>query len=89
MSANYALSRQHLHLRHLKRSTLALQGAAQKLRLMKPSTKHFQILTDVSAIIPAGRMTLLLGPPGSGKSTLLQALAGKQQRNKPKVCCCG
>ena len=52
---------------------------------MKPSTKHFSILDDVSAIIPPGRMTLLLGPPGSGKSTLLAALAGKLQRTNLKV----
>lgn len=52
---------------------------------MKPSTKHFSILDDVSAIIPPGRMTLLLGPPGAGKSTLLAALAGKLQSTNLKV----
>ena len=52
---------------------------------MRPSTKHFSILENVSAIIPPGRMTLLLGPPGSGKSTLLAALAGKLQRTNLKV----
>ena len=52
---------------------------------MQSSTKHFNILEDVSAIIPPGRMTLLLGPPGSGKSTLLAALAGKLQTSNLKV----
>ena len=52
---------------------------------MKPSTKHFSILDGVSAIIPPGRMTLLLGPPGAGKSTLLAALAGKLQSTNLKV----
>ena len=57
----------------------------QKFKFMQSSTKHFNILEDVSAIIPPGRMTLLLGPPGSGKSTLLAALAGKLQASNLKV----
>lgn len=62
-----------------------VQGLLLRLKLMKPSTKHFSILDDVSAIIPSGRMTLLLGPPGAGKSTLLAALAGKLQSTNLKV----
>ena len=63
----------------------AVQGLFQKFRFMQSSTKHFNVLEDVSAIIPPGRMTLLLGPPGSGKSTLLAALAGKLQASNLKV----
>ncbi len=62
-----------------------VQGLFQKFKFMQSSTKHFNILEDVSAIIPPGRMTLLLGPPGSGKSTLLAALAGKLQSSNLKV----
>ncbi|KAL0029477.1 hypothetical protein WJX77_010449 [Trebouxia sp. C0004] len=61
------------------------EGLFQKLRLMQSSMTHFAILEDVSAIIPPGRMTLLLGPPGSGKSTLLAALAGKLQASNLKM----
>ena len=63
----------------------ALQGLLLRLKLMKPSTKHFSILDGVSATIPPGRVTLLLGPPGAGKSTLLAALAGKLQSTNLKV----
>lgn len=66
-------------------SAVALQGVLMTLKLMKPSTRRFSILDDVSAIIPPGRMTLLLGPPGSGKSTLLAALAGKLQSTNLRV----
>lgn len=66
-------------------STVALQGLLMTLKLMKPSTRRFSILDDVSAIIPPSRMTLLLGPPGSGKSTLLAALAGKLQSTNLRV----
>lgn len=34
------------------------------------------VLTDVTAQIPAGRVTALVGPSGAGKSTLLLALLG-------------
>ena len=34
------------------------------------------ILSDVSAVIPAGTVTGLLGPNGAGKSTLLRLIAG-------------
>ena len=67
------------------KSTLLLQAIAQALRLMKSPKTKFSILEDISGIVPAGRMTLLLGPPGSGKSTLLQALAGKLQKTDLKV----
>ena len=63
-----------------------MQGALQRLHLLKSQKTRLNILDDISGIIPAGRMTLLLGPPGSGKSTLLQALAGKLQKTDLKVC---
>ncbi|RJO73771.1 ABC transporter ATP-binding protein [Nocardia panacis] len=34
------------------------------------------VLRDISATIPAGRVTALVGPNGSGKSTLLATIAG-------------
>ncbi|WP_280420807.1 zinc ABC transporter ATP-binding protein AztA [Nocardia carnea] len=34
------------------------------------------VLRDVTATLPAGRVTALMGPNGSGKSTLLAVLAG-------------
>jgi iron complex transport system ATP-binding protein len=34
------------------------------------------ILSDVSAVFPPGRISVILGPNGAGKSTLLEALAG-------------
>ncbi|AIY03848.1 ABC-type multidrug transport system, ATPase component [Arthrobacter sp. PAMC 25486] len=37
------------------------------------------VLANISANIPAGRITGLLGPSGSGKTTLLRALVGVQK----------
>ena len=36
------------------------------------------VLHDISASLPAGRVTGLFGPSGSGKSTLIRAIAGVQ-----------
>ncbi|KAI4379902.1 hypothetical protein MLD38_006141 [Melastoma candidum] len=53
------------------------EGFLSSIHLLPSRKKTFPILNDLSGIIRAGRITLLLGPPGSGKTTLLQALAGK------------
>ncbi|QRV93619.1 ABC transporter [Ceratobasidium sp. AG-Ba] len=37
-----------------------------------------QILKDVSAVFPSGKVTAILGPSGAGKSTLLQLLASRR-----------
>lgn len=52
-----------------------------KFRMIKSERRKFQILDNISGVIPPNRICLLLGPPGSGKSTLLQALAGKMQHS--------
>ncbi len=39
-----------------------------------------EVVTDLSAEIPSGRVTGLFGPSGSGKSTLIRAIAGVQAR---------
>lgn len=62
-----------------------LQGVLQRVHLLKSKKTRLMILDDISSIIPAGRMTGLLGPPGSGKSSLLQALAGKLQKTDLEV----
>eukprot|EP00884_Botryococcus_braunii_P023385 jgi/Botrbrau1/9730/Bobra.0388s0022.1 len=51
-----------------------------QLHLLRAARRKLVILNDITATIPAGRLTLLLGPPSCGKSTLLKALAGKLQR---------
>ncbi|XP_038885457.1 ABC transporter G family member 42-like isoform X2 [Benincasa hispida] len=61
--------------RNLIESALSLVG----IKLAK--TIKLTILKDVSGIVKASRMTLLLGPPSSGKTTLLLALAGKLDPN--------
>jgi ABC-2 type transport system ATP-binding protein len=38
------------------------------------------VVRELSASVPAGRVTGLLGPSGSGKSTLIRAVAGVQAR---------
>ncbi|KAK9788281.1 hypothetical protein WJX73_004447 [Symbiochloris irregularis] len=50
-----------------------------KLKLLRDPKRQFIILDNLSGVLPAGRMCLLLGPPGSGKSVLLQTLAGKSR----------
>ncbi len=57
------------------------QSILVKARLLRPARRKLVILKDLSGAIPAGRLTLLLGPPSCGKSTLLKALAGKLQRS--------
>ncbi|KAL0921025.1 hypothetical protein M5K25_008052 [Dendrobium thyrsiflorum] len=58
-------------IKNVAESMCALLG----IRLSKMT--NINILKDVSGIIRASRMTLLLGPPSSGKTTLLLTLAGK------------
>eukprot|EP00906_Rhabdomonas_costata_P011304 RCo016040 len=43
----------------------------------RPARQWCDVLTDLNAVFPSGKMTLLLGAPGSGKTTLLKLLAGK------------
>ena len=35
-----------------------------------------QVLTELTASVPAGRITALVGPNGSGKTTLIKLLLG-------------
>lgn len=43
------------------------------------------ILSDISASIPAGKITGLLGPSGAGKTTLIKTLLGLQKVSKGQV----
>src|SRR5688500_5834920 len=45
----------------------------------------FVALDDVSASIPSGRLTALLGPSGGGKSTLLRIIAGLETADSGRV----
>ncbi|XP_020581976.1 ABC transporter G family member 35-like isoform X2 [Phalaenopsis equestris] len=54
-----------------------LEAIANYLHILPNKKRPFTILHNLSGIIKAHRMTLLLGPPGSGKTTVLLALAGK------------
>jgi sulfate transport system ATP-binding protein len=45
----------------------------------------FTALDDVSAEVPAGSLTALLGPSGSGKSTLLRVVAGLERPDAGEV----
>jgi sulfate transport system ATP-binding protein len=46
---------------------------------------EFAALTDVSAIVPDGSLTALLGPSGGGKSTLLRVIAGLEVPDEGRV----
>ncbi|KAK9816709.1 hypothetical protein WJX72_004056 [[Myrmecia] bisecta] len=59
-----------------------VEGAIQKVGLLRGQKRPFTILKNVSGVLKPGRLTLLLGPPGSGKSTFLKALAGQLQGSK-------
>ncbi len=50
--------------------------AARHLSLVGPEGPVF---TDVSLDLPAGRLTVLVGPSGSGRSSLLLALCGRMR----------
>lgn len=39
-------------------------------------SEDFEILTDISLVIPAGKCTVIMGSSGCGKSTLLKIIAG-------------
>ncbi len=43
-------------------------------------------LNGVTAEIPSGSLTAILGPSGSGKSTLLKVIAGLEQPDRGRVC---
>ncbi len=47
------------------------------------------LLDDVSASIPAGALTALVGRNGTGKSTLLRALAGLGERQRGRILLAG
>ena len=44
-----------------------------------------RVLPGLSCVVPAGRVTGLLGPSGSGKSTLLRAVVGVQRIRSGRV----
>jgi len=51
-------------------------------RAPQAKKKPLTILSKVTAMFPAGKMTALMGPSGSGKTTLLDVVAGRKNRGK-------
>ncbi len=47
------------------------------------------VLNQISAQVPAGRLTVILGPNGAGKSVLLSLLAGLRHPTAGTVCLAG
>lgn len=45
-------------------------------KIYRRASGDTRALDEVEAVIPAGRLTVLMGPSGSGKSTLLRIIAG-------------
>ena len=68
--------------------------AAEQLAELQAITKRFQgasepALVDVTARIPAGQVTGLVGPDGAGKTTLLRIMAGLLVPNQGELRVCG
>lgn len=53
-----------------------MSGAALSARDLACGYRHVPVLRDVNLDIPAGELTVLVGPNGSGKTTLLRCLGG-------------
>lgn len=53
-----------------------MSGAALSVRNLACGYRHVPVLRDVNLDIPAGELTVLVGPNGSGKTTLLRCLGG-------------
>ena len=66
-------------------------GALPAVRLMKlgMSFGNVPALEDITADIPAGRISGLVGPDAAGKSTLMRLLAGLMLPTAGKVCVLG
>jgi ABC-type multidrug transport system ATPase subunit/ABC-type multidrug transport system permease subunit len=47
---------------------------------------HRAVLSGLTGTLPAGSMTLILGPPGHGKTALMRALAGQLQPQTHATC---
>jgi ABC-2 type transport system ATP-binding protein len=47
--------------------------------------RDFKALDKVSADIPAGRITGLIGPSGAGKTTLIRSIVGRQHLSRGKL----
>ncbi len=54
-------------------------------RIFTVGLKKYQALTDVSAVIPGDRLTILRGRSGSGKTTLLNIIAGLDEPSSGQV----
>lgn len=55
-------------------STTTSRRPLVEIRRVRKSFGAHQVLRDVSLVVPAGTVTVLLGPSGSGKSTLLRCI---------------
>jgi len=44
--------------------------------------KPIKLLSEISGVFPAGKMTALMGPSGSGKTTLLDVVSGRKNTGK-------
>ncbi|WP_417691062.1 ABC transporter ATP-binding protein [Roseibium sp.] len=66
----------------------AVDRGTQGLRLAKVCVDYGaeNILKQIDAIVPEGRLIALAGPNGSGKSTLLSAMARLLKPNSGQVC---
>ena len=70
----------------LKKQKKETAETALKIRDLSKSYDGKTVINELSADIPAGRITFVLGPSGRGKTTLFRILAGLEAADSGRIC---
>ena len=68
---------------------MILVNAQHVTKTYRQGDRSITVLSDVSVVVPAGELVLIMGPSGSGKTTLISIVAGLLRPTHGRVDLCG